>query len=79
VADRARIERAEFGGAHVAEVIAERVARIGRARTIAEDVGVAVKLDAELSPLGERDLGRRDQMRQRAAADRGEIERGHAG
>ena len=38
---------AKDGDANVTKVIAQGVARVGRARPIAEDVGVAVKLDAD--------------------------------
>ena len=47
IGEGALLVLAKHGDANVTKVIAQGVARVGRARPIAEDVGVAVKLDAE--------------------------------
>jgi hypothetical protein len=45
------VEGSEFDRSHVAEIVAECVAGIGSSGSVAENIGVAVKLDPELSEV----------------------------
>jgi hypothetical protein len=51
VGERALVERSELDLAHIAKVIAKCIAAIGSAGSVAEEMGVAVKLDAQLGKV----------------------------
>jgi hypothetical protein len=55
VPDGASLEGTELGRAHVAEIVAERVARIGRSAAVAKDVGITMEFSSEPFQIGRED------------------------